>query len=284
LRIPGWLAENALPPLLAALNLRNQGELAHRLVNRVSFGPQQLVLAYALPNGLRHDLRESLLPAAEQARLKAYADHLATVSGLLAARQSKVSMAQLIPPTFQFAARRSTDRASAEAENRAALVALAFLVNHQNLATLAPGATPWPRKPELHVELAQRSDTPLHFLVSSALAVTGGGPLADAIGLYKEVADSKGGSGFSFNDLAADRAGTRFGQQALRDPQGFQSRLAAIRLEESDLLPPIADLPEAMSADEFARRYGGVGAPAYQRMLADIEARLDKLVLLRPPR
>jgi hypothetical protein len=122
----------------------------------------------------------------------------------------------------------------------------------------------------------------LHVLVSAALAVTGGGPLADAIGLYKEVADSKGGSGFSFNDLAADRAGTRFGQQALRDPQGFQARLAAMRLDESDLLPAIADLPESMSAEEFARRFGGVGAPPYQRMLADIESRLDKLTLLKP--
>jgi len=37
-----------------------------------------------------------------------------------------------------------------------------------------------------------------------------GTPLADAVGLWKELADARrGGSGFSFNDIAADRAGTR---------------------------------------------------------------------------
>ena len=39
--------------------------------------------------------------------------------------------------------------------------------------------------------------------------------LSDVIGLYKEIEDSRGGSGFSFNDIAADRAGTRFGEKAV---------------------------------------------------------------------
>ena len=47
------------------------------------------------------------------------------------------------------------------------------------------------------------------------------------------------------------------------------------------LAPDVSDLPEALSAAEFSRRYGAVGAPAYQRLLADIEARLDRVPLLR---
>ena len=68
-----------------------------------------------------------------------------------------------------------------------------------------------------HRRLQARPAGPRHLLISAARAAEGGGPLSDAIGVYKEVSDSRGGSGFSFNDLAADRAGTRLGLRARRD-------------------------------------------------------------------
>ena len=98
--------------------------------------------------------------------------------------------------------------------------------------------------------------------------------------MYKEVADSRDGSGFSFNDLAADRAGTRFGELAVRAPGRLQARVTA-GLAEADLLPDVSDLPEFLTAAEFRQRYGTVGSPSYQRLLADIEARLDQAALLR---
>jgi len=281
LPVPGWLAEAALPRLLGALNLRAQGELAQRLVSQVGFGSQQLVLAYAWPDDPQRQLADSVLPAEEQARLKVYADRLATLSVELGS--GPVSMARLLAPVFALAQQRSPDRATARRENRAALVSLAFLVNGQGLSALLPSAQAWPAPRPMRITLQGRRDTPQHFLVSAALAAEGGGPLADAIGLYKEVADSRGGSGFSFNDLAADRAGTRFGLRAANDPQALQARLAA-GVQEPDLLPPVADLPESMGAAEFQRRFGGVDAPAYQAMLREIEARLDRLDLLRPAR
>jgi hypothetical protein len=100
--------------------------------------------------------------------------------------------------------------------------------------------------------------------------------LSDAIGLYREVDDSRGGSGFSFNDIAADRAGTRFGELATGSAAGarqLQQRIAA-GIKESALMPAVADLPEFMPEAEFKRRFGGIGAPAYQRMMADIERRV----------
>lgn len=282
LPVPGWLVEALLPRLLAALDLRAQGELAQRLVSRVAFRPQQLVLAYAWPDKVEQALSDSLLPAADQQRLKAYADRLAQLSSELApagAAPKPVSLARLLPPVFALARERSTDADSAARENRAALVALAFLVNGRGLSAILPVASQWPQPRPLAVTLAGRSDTPLHWLVSAALAAEGGSPLADAIGLYKEVADARGGSGFSFNDIAADRAGTRLGHLAARNPLALQARLAA-PLNETDLLPPITDLPESLSEREFLRRYGGVGAPAYRQVMADIEARLDRLPLL----
>ena len=291
LPVPGWLAQAALPRVLEALDLRAQGELAQRLVSRVGFRAQALVLAYAWPDNAEQALTASLLPNDLQARLRRHADQLATLGVTLAAGKppaATVSVVQVLQPVFALAARHSPDAASALQENRAALVALAFLAASQPLAPLLGSATPAsqaaapataqaPRLPELR--LRGRPDFPQHLLISAALAVEGGGPLADAIGLYKEVADARHGSGFSFNDIAADRAGTRLGLLARRDPLAFQARLAR-GLDEADLMPDVSDLPEYLSVREFQRRYGGVGTPAYQAMLRDIEARLDRLPLL----
>lgn len=282
LPVPGWLAEAALPRLLAVLDLGAQGDLAQQLVQRVVFGPRQLVLAYAWPDDLEKRLADSVLPPAEQARLQVYVDRLGALAPALG--RGPVSVAQLLPPVFALAQQRSPDRETARLENRAALVALALLVSGQGLQTLLPAASA-PLRPvrALRVVLHGRPDTAQHFLVSATLAADGGGPLSDAIGLYKEVADSRGGSGFSFNDLAADRAGTRLGLLAANQPRRLQARLAA-GVAEGALLPPVADLPEGLGQAEFQRRYGGVGGAGYQRLLAEIEARLDGLPALVPAR
>ena len=291
--VPAWLARDAVPPLLALLKLGPQAELVRRLVSQVNFWPGQLGLAYAWPDDLQRTLASGLLPAAEQARVAVYSDLLRQVAADLGAPQAapsgtarpktqaasaprELSMAQLLPPVFALARQRSADSAAAVLENRAALTALALLVNTlpQAPRRAAPGVDAG-----YNVTLLGRQDTPLHFLISAALSAEGGAALSNAVGLYKELSDSKGGSGFSFNDLAADRAGTRLGRLAVRDPMAFQARLAA-GVQEDDLMPMVADLPEALTQLEFLRRYGGVGGLAYQQMLQDIEARLDRLALL----
>jgi hypothetical protein len=287
LPVPGWLAQAALPRLLEALNLRAQGELAQKMVSRVGFRAQALVLAYAWPDNAEQVLTASLLTPDTQTRLRRHAAHLAEQlpAGRPGPRQG-LPVTPLLAAMFQLAARHSPDAATAALENRAALVALAFLASGQRLQPwLGTPATPVarPRGRPTELLLQGRIDFPQHLLISAALAAEGGGPLADAIGLYKEVADARHGSGFSFRDIAADRAGTRLGLRARHDPLGFQARVAR-GLTEADLLPDVSDLPEYMSADEFQRRFGGVGAPAYQAMLREIEARLDRLPLLAPTR
>jgi hypothetical protein len=147
---------------------------------------------------------------------------------------------------------------------------------------LVAGAQAWPVARPLVVTLQQRHDLALHFVVSALLAAEAGTPLADAIGLWKEVDDARraGGSGFSFADLAADRAGTRLGQLAVRDPARLQERLAQ-GIDEADLMPRTDDLPEDLPLDEFQRRFGGIGGAGYARIVATIEARLDALPVLQ---
>jgi hypothetical protein len=133
------------------------------------------------------------------------------------------------------------------------------------------------------VTLAERGDFAQHFSVSAALAAVAGTPLSNAVGLYKEIDDSRGGSGFSFADLAADRAGTHFGERAVasaRSALQMQERVT-IGLVEADFMPPARDLPEGLSEAEFKRRYGSVDSPRYREVAERIEQRLGALALYR---
>lgn len=280
LPLPGWAAAPLLRWWLERRGLGADLELPRDVVRHVDFRPRQLVLYYAWREDTMSRMLATLVPAADQERLRAYSDRLVE---LLRDEASGgvVSLARLLPPMFDMARRRSAlPSADAARENRAAILTLAFYANRRGLVALVPAARQWPRPKALTVTLAGRIDLPLHFLISAAIAAESGTPLADAVGLYKEVSDSRGHSGFSFNDLAADRAGTRLGERAVRAPAWLQERLSA-GVAESELLPDISDLPEFLSAEDFSKRYGHFDAPPYLLMMREIETRLDTLSLLR---
>jgi hypothetical protein len=279
LPVPGWLAEALARRIGAHYGVVVDPQIARDLVHRVSMTNGAVTIRYAWQADLQYRVLAALVPPAEQARLKVYADHLHAIAPAPGA-DGTVSLTELMPPMFQLAQQRAAAGADAAEENRAALVVLAFYASGRRLSSIVPAARDWPRPPGLRVTLHGRDDFPQHFLVSALLAAEGGGPLANAVGLYKEVMDSRGGSGFSFNDIAADRAGTRFGELAVSDPARMQLALNA-GVGEYELMPDVSDLPEFLAEPEFLRRYGGVGAAAYRNMLADIETRIDNTPLLR---
>lgn len=280
LPLPAWLAEAALRRGLGHLALSVQAQRAGELVESLRFNPQELLLGYHWQaDSLDHVLGAFWTPD-EQERAQAYNRRLVEISAAYPPGSS-VSLALLMPPIFELARARS-ERPDADpvAENRAALLTLALFSTGQRWSKLLPSARAWPQPLPRMVTLAGRDDFPQHFLVSAVLALEGSGPLADAIGVYKEVADSRGGSGFSFNDIAADRAGTRFGLLAKDAPRSLQA-LLRVGLHELDFMPGVADLPEFLSAEAFQQRYGGIDAPAYRQMMAEIEARIAALPLLQ---
>jgi hypothetical protein len=127
------------------------------------------------------------------------------------------------------------------------------------------------------VVLRGRSDWTKHFCVSAAIAVLSNKTMSDAAGLLKEELDADiGGSGFSFADLLADRAGTTFAIRATRDEaaaRAIQDRLAGgFRVEE--FFPPAADLPEGIPDAELQSYYGGVSGEVYRRLIEEIERRI----------
>lgn len=173
-------------------------------------------------------------------------------------------------------------------ENRAALVAVALAANKLSLDQLLPRhlAAEARPLPELSVRLNGREDFAQHYTVSALMALMLGGRVADTVGLYKELMDANkadGGSGFSFNDLALNRAGIRLGQRARQDPMGLQQRLGGDEalVSDSDFIPKVDDLPEFLGREEFAHRYGGLKDGRFQRQMADIDARVSALQALR---
>ena len=228
-----------------------------------------------------NQLKAALVPADDQARWQAYQARLVELTSQQPSGRG-FSLDQLLSPMLQLARQRA-EGASATAENRAVMVVLAFYVNGEGLGALVPAARAWPAPEQRVVTLAGRTDSPQHFMVSAALAATAGSPLSDAVGVYKELDDSRNSSGFSFNDLGADRAGTRFGDMAAASDKGAVHlyRQLESSLREPDFFPDIADLPEYMAEAEFKRRYGAVGEPAYRKMLAEIERRIAALPLYR---
>ncbi|KPF51133.1 hypothetical protein IP87_09280 [beta proteobacterium AAP121] len=280
LPLPAWVGERVLLWAAGQAGLQAQWQAAGDVVRRVSFGTQQLAVVYAWQGDSTERLLGGLVPADQQVRLRAYAEHLAAVT----ARQGpgwQVALPPLLAPMFALARQRSAaPGADAAAENRAALVVLTLYVNGRDLGALLPTARAWPRPRPMQVTLDGRADFPRHLLVSAALAAEGTSPLSRAIGVYKELADARGGSGFSFNDMAANRAGIRLGELAVREPQRVQAALAAA-LKDGDLMPPWQDLAEFMDEASFVKRYGGVGAPAYEAQLQEIDRRVAALPVLR---
>ena len=79
---------------------------------------------------------------------------------------------------------------------------------------------------------------------------------------------------------SGNQAGNRFGQLCATSPAWVLQRLAE-GLKESDFFPNIQGLPEFMPESEFRRRYGAVGSPAYEQVMAEVQQRLAQIPLYR---
>ena len=132
--------------------------------------------------------------------------------------------------------------------------------------------------------LAGRNDLLRHFAVSAALEAASDGDAAFAVGEIKELLDAAGGSGFSFADLAADRAGARFAAALRRTEPVNWPALASLLVDEAAVMPPIRGLREGLGEAAFTRDYRNVDSPAYRDALAQIDAAIDPLPFFRAVR
>jgi hypothetical protein len=213
-----------------------------------------------------------LLPPDMKARLAVYQQAL-----VLIARDNTLqnpSLLYLVQPMLQLADQRAAANHEYTEESRAVLLAMAMYVlgrDIQNYVALGVDARP----KFITYTLNDRDDLPKHFLVSAALVVLADDALANLVGLQKEVLDSKGGSGFSFADLAADRAGTRMANLLLSDSTApmFLDNMMNAR-QERDFMPDTSTLPEGFQQLDFNRLYKNTNSAEYMTVVN----RIDELI------
>lgn len=275
LPIPGTLADWGMR-LVHRLLRRDDtyAALADAFV-RVNFDENQATLDYRwrpeLLTRIERKSVELLVAPEDQMLMLLYAERL---DALLKSHPhgSRLSLAQVMPALFAWPLQAGSDAAE---ENRAALTALAaYLAGISLPKLLESNGQSIRRAPQVLLSLHGRRDFAEHFTISAALSVNGGSRLANAIGLIKEEEDAGKGSGFSFTDLAANRAGVRLGEAATGPDAGRLRRKLAAARGDAALLPDFRDLPEFMPQAEFDRRFGPVGGPRYQDIIGRIDARL----------
>lgn len=168
-------------------------------------------------------------------------------------------------------------------ENQAVILALAQLLGGRNLQLLVNEVKANPQGKTPRVTLARRPDLQQHFIYSATLHVLGSQRLSSAVGEAKELLDSlKGGSGFSFVDLLADRAGIRFARLAVATPESaraLQQFFSTAERTEPELFPSKSRLPEGLPQEMFEQQYESIDSAVYQQMVAEIDRRLNALPL-----
>jgi len=231
LPVPGFVGDYLLREGLRRLTATEQGQLAAAAVRSVSFGDGRLAVTYQWSDDVATLARAALIAPQDLPRLRAYQERLADT---VEKAPRTVSLATLMPPLFQLALEREA-AADLARENRAAIVVLALYATGKSLDRIVPAARQWRHPAQRSVTLAGRDDFARHFLVSAAVAAEAGSPLADALGVYKEVEDSRGEAVFP----STTSAPTEPARASARSPR---SRPRA-RANSREHLPPAPGNP-----------------------------------------
>lgn len=120
-----------------------------------------------------------------------------------------------------------------------------------------------------------REDLAKHFFVSAHSLVVVGSRATRGAGLAKEMLDAQRGSGFSFADMAANRAGMIFAEHLLAGKISVEYVAQDFRV--ADYMVPIAEMAEGLGPDALEARFGGKDPSRLGAELARIEARLLEL-------
>jgi len=167
--------------------------------------------------------------------------------------------------------------------NQAAVLALGVILGDDQVVRLSRTDLDPDRRAERAAirrrsTLHGRQDLSQHFWVSAALTLLLDETRALTVGLLKEMKDStEGGSGFSFVDMAANKAGIRFAVRATQDAASARSMQLRIvnGAGRYQFMPAIGGLPEGISGDQFQAQFGGMGGRETLRILNDIDGRIN---------
>jgi hypothetical protein len=280
MRLPGWLV-NPVWQLFHTNLLRYSAEYREVLqtVEEFRLERDQVLLVYHWQPELAAQLKSSgydlLFSADDKARVLAYHNELSRLASDFPGQ--RVSLEKILPSLFTLASIRSDEPGDPQAENRALLQTLGIYVMGINADRFVEASVKRGQH-RMYLTVRGRHDLARHFTVSAALTVSAGSGLANAIGLFKELDDSRGGTGFSFDDLLADRAGVRLAELATKTPhyaRALQLRMRG-QLSESDFMPTIDNLPPSIMELEFKQRYQDLDSEKYGLVDDEIERRIQR--------
>jgi len=192
------------------------------------------------------------------------------------------SLAYYIGQTFQLVKTRVTSNGDAENEGTAALWAIIIVYGNANFGKYIGVEYDTSDRLLISATLRGRQDLRLHFLYSAFLEQMGQVKVANRIGELKELLDtSTNGSGYSFPDLAADKAGA-----ILSEKLGESNEIAFKIIEkiantndENLFFPFIHDLPEGYNLSEFKQIIGSVNSKTYKKLENEIDKRIRNLAV-----
>ena len=217
--------------------------------------------------------------------VQTYYDHLVTSTRYLDNINIPVSLYELLKIVMSLAEKRSDD-SNAKNQNTSALIALALFAGDYNLKTTLNGFLNITLNSNVKINsvLSNREDLMLHFIYSSMIQILSNEGITFSIGEIKEVSDSrKGGSGFSFVDIAADKAGIKFADEATKSNSSalkLQQRITMSTREE-DIFPATFALSENISADQFKVLYANRQSRDYKAIISEIDRRIDALMIYK---
>lgn len=277
LLLPAKLAAFVIDAIIQHSSLNEYFILATRPIKAVKIDAVKLTITYYPNKDTLIQARNFLTHTGDNSTLNIYQQKLADI----VAKHDpgwRLSLAELLRPLFELAYQRSTLETAID-ENRIVISAINDYVNKQETKKLLaiPESAPATTGQQYAAFLYKRIDLAQHFIGSAALTASVNKQAAQIAGEEKELSDAHSGSGFSFIDLAADKAGTRFGEMATSSPENarkMQRAMAGIK-DYSDFMPDPRDLPEHMNEVDFKQRFESVNSPVYQEISNQIDARIS---------
>lgn len=274
--IPDPAANYLIPAIMHAPPLKKYWQLGQQYVRHVQFTGEGIQISYL----------GAIVDAAKQLVIQQHREypnlHLyqQQINDIVSQHDPawRLSLNDIMQPLFLAAYHRSTEE-TAIRENRAVIIAVGSYIYKYDLRRYLPLGLVYSK--EYSVFAYKRIDIPQHFIASALLAAVDSSLLGERLGEDKELADAEKGSGFSFIDLTADRAGTRFGQQAIGSPKQARElqRLMSQAKDYTSIIPDIQGLPEHMDEPTFRARFDNTDSPLYRSMIAEIDDRINALPL-----
>ncbi len=265
LLLPSKVAAFVIKKIIKHSDLKQYFLLATGPIKAIAIYDKKIAITYHPSRATLRTARDLLTFNASGAQANVYQSKLAEI-----VRQHdpnwRLSLADLLQPLFALAYQRSTLE-TAIAENRLLINTVNDYVNDAKITKARPS-------PYYPVFLYKRIDLAQHFIGAAAITASINSQLAQAFGEEKELQDAHSGSGFSFIDLTADKAGTRFGELATAKPDSarkLQQAMARIK-DYRAFMPDPTGLPEHMDEATFKSRYDKINSEAYKTMSDKIDA------------